>query len=137
MRKCPHSAKPAYPVLHFRPLDPAPSKSNPRDIPLLLPVQTGYFSQLFWCIISLWREDQGFRWEGHLWLWQGADSVASISTGHMLGLAREGRATLKALRPQGTGPWNKGIKWHIRTHLSNTEDGSHGETEAQKDMRNV
>lgn len=121
----------------------------PGIFPLLLPVQTGYFLPLPWCIISFlsyqaWHissrvleKGSGLPLGGVPVALQGADSVASISTGHMLGLAREQRATPKALRPLGVGTWNRGIRWYIRTHLSKTKDSSCGDTEAQKDMRNV
>ena len=47
-----HSVKLAYLILYSSPLDPAPSKSCPRDIVLLLPGQASYLLQLPWCIIS-------------------------------------------------------------------------------------
>lgn len=85
--------------------------------------------------MSLWRRDRGFPWERHLLLCEGADSVASTSTGHMLALAREGRATCK-LRPQlvssGTGESSG-----IGTYLFNSNDCSDRGLEGQKDMKNV
>ena len=47
-----HSVKLAYLMLYSSPLGPAPSKSCPRDIVLLLPEQAGYLLQLPWYIIS-------------------------------------------------------------------------------------
>lgn len=42
MRKCLRSVKLVYPVLYFSPISPALSKSNLRNIPLLLPVEGGW-----------------------------------------------------------------------------------------------